>query len=102
MTQQYDNYLGFLPLIRRAKRMAFLETKSRVWQKLQTWKEKLLSQGGKEVLLKVVALSNPTYADLFQTIGYTLLQIESLMARLGEALYFKILWGDGLQVFKVL
>lgn len=81
MTQQYDKYLGFLPLIRRAKRMAFLETKSRVWQKLQTWKEKLLSQVGKEVLLKVMALSNPTYADLFQTIGYTLLQIESLMAR---------------------
>lgn len=31
-----------------------------MWQKLQTWKEKL-SQEGKEVLLKVVALSIPTY-----------------------------------------
>ena len=36
--------------------------KERVWGKLQGWKEKLLSQVGREVLLKVVVQAIPTFA----------------------------------------
>ncbi len=46
----------------RAKRRAFNEIKDRVWSRLQGWKEKLLSQAGREVLIKAVIQAIPTYA----------------------------------------
>ena len=36
--------------------------KERVWNKLQGWKEKLLSPVGREVLLKVMVQAIPTFA----------------------------------------
>ncbi|XP_042950144.1 uncharacterized protein LOC122282259 [Carya illinoinensis] len=60
--QQYEKYLGLPPMIGRKKANAFSDIKSRVWKKLQCWKEKQLSQGGKEILLKAVALAILTYA----------------------------------------
>ena len=49
-------------MIGRDKSKAFSAIKERVGSKLHRWKEKLLSQAGKEVLLKVVAQSIPTIA----------------------------------------
>ncbi|XP_042983262.1 uncharacterized protein LOC122312666 [Carya illinoinensis] len=60
--QQYEKYLGLPQIVGRSKTRAFQSIKQRVWQKLQSLKEKLLSQGGKEILLKVVTLSIPTYS----------------------------------------
>lgn len=39
----------------------FRNLKKKKWQKLQGWKKKLLSQGGREILIKAVELSFPTY-----------------------------------------
>ena len=36
--------------------------KERVWAKLQDWKEKLLPQVGREILLKAVIQAIPTFA----------------------------------------
>lgn len=38
-----------------------------MWKKLQVWKKKLSSQGGRETLIKVIALPILTYAKLLQT-----------------------------------
>lgn len=51
MLQQYEKYLGFPTMIGHAKRKAFVEINDRIWQKLQIWKEKILSQGGKKFYL---------------------------------------------------
>ncbi|XP_042965942.1 uncharacterized protein LOC122299620 [Carya illinoinensis] len=80
--QQYEKYLGLPPMISRKKANAFSDIKSRVWKKLQCWKEKQLSQGGKEILLKAVALAIPTYAmSCFKLPDCLFRELESLMAR---------------------
>ncbi len=61
-TTQFEKYLGLPPVIGRAKRRAFNSIKDRIWKCLQGWKEKLLSQAGKEVLIKAMIQAFPTYA----------------------------------------
>ena len=58
---RFVNYLGLPTLIGRAKYKTFSYLKDRVWKKLQGWKGILLSRTGKEILIKVVAQSIPTY-----------------------------------------
>ena len=50
--RQYEKCLGLPTLVSRAKKQRFIYLKERVWKKLQGWKEKLLSQAGREVLIK--------------------------------------------------
>ena len=45
----------------RAKKQSFIYSKEKVWKKLQGWKEKLLSQAGKEVLIKSIIQVILTY-----------------------------------------
>ena len=61
-TTQFEKYLGLPPVIGRAKKRVFNDIKDRVWRRLQGWKEKLLSQVGREILIKAVIQSIPTYA----------------------------------------
>ena len=64
---QFEKYLGLPPIIGRAKKKAFNKIKDRIWQRLQGWKEKLLSQAGREILIKAVIQAIPTYAmSVFQ------------------------------------
>lgn len=50
----YEKYLGLPSLVVRGKRASFNYIKERVWRKLQEWEAKLLSQVGREVLIKSV------------------------------------------------
>ena len=45
----------------RHKKASFYYIKERVWRKLQGWEEKLLSQAGREVLIKAVVQAIPTF-----------------------------------------
>ena len=47
--------------IGRNKRTIFAYLRERLWNRLQEWQSKLLSQFGKEVLVKTVAQTIPTY-----------------------------------------
>ena len=60
--KEYEKYLGLPAVVGRNKKASLNYIKDRVWGKLQWWKEKLLSQAGKEVLLKVVVQAIPTFA----------------------------------------
>ena len=60
--QHYEKYLGLPSLMGKEKKASFNYIKERVWRKLQGWEEKLLSQAGREVLIKVVIQAIPTYA----------------------------------------
>ncbi|KAL5564541.1 hypothetical protein UlMin_027705 [Ulmus minor] len=60
----HDLYLGLPTFSMRNKRLQFGYLRDRVVKKLQGWKEKFYSQGGKEVLLKSVIQAIPTYTML--------------------------------------
>ena len=60
--RSYEKYLGLPSLVGRNKKSSFNYIKERVWRKLQGWEEKLLSQAGREILIKAVAQAIPTYS----------------------------------------
>ena len=49
---RHSKYLGLPSIIGKSKTEVFTEIKERVGEKLSGWKEKILSIGGKEVLIK--------------------------------------------------
>ncbi len=59
--KQYETYLGLPSLVGRSKSASFVQLKERLWRKVQGWKERLLTQAGKEVLIKAVLQAIPTY-----------------------------------------
>lgn len=60
--KQYEKYLGLPFFVGRGKKASLLYIKKWVWSKIKGWKEKLLSQAGREVLLKAVVQAIPTYS----------------------------------------
>ena len=65
---RHSKYLGLPSFIGRLKKQVFSILKERIGQKLVGWKGKLLSLGGKEILIKAVAQAILTY-----TMSYFLL-----------------------------
>lgn len=49
-----EKYLGLLPMLVRNKNKTFKKIKERIWKKVQHWKEKILSNTSKEILIKSV------------------------------------------------
>ena len=58
---QYEKYLGLPSFAGKGKKASFNYIKERVWRKIQGWEGKLLSQVGREVLIKSVIQAIPTY-----------------------------------------
>ena len=61
---RHKKYLGLPSLIGKSKSQVFAKIKEKVNKKLAGWKEKLLSVGGREVLIKAVAQAVPIYYEL--------------------------------------
>ncbi|XP_035551737.1 uncharacterized protein LOC118349897 [Juglans regia] len=57
----YEKYLGLPAMVGRSKFNTFRTLKEKLWQKVSSWKNTFLSQAGKEVLIKVVLQSIPTF-----------------------------------------
>ncbi|KAL9427669.1 hypothetical protein AB3S75_029786 [Citrus x aurantiifolia] len=62
VVSKYEKYLGLPSMIGRRKLGFFNEVKLKVISKISSWRHKLFSSGGKEVLIKVVAQVVPAYA----------------------------------------
>lgn len=59
--QRYEQYMGLPSLVGREKKKSFSLIKKRIWKKLKGWKEKLLSQAGREFFITTVIQAIPTY-----------------------------------------
>ena len=80
--KQHEKYLGLPSLFGKHKKASLMFIKEKVLTKLQGWKEQLLSQMGREILLKVVIQAIPTYAMSYFKIPITLYEeIESLIRK---------------------
>ncbi|XP_075633692.1 uncharacterized protein LOC142606188 [Castanea sativa] len=79
---KFESYLGLPTLVGRKKYHTFSFLKDRVWKKLQGWKGKMLSRAGKEILIKTVAQSIPTYTmGVFQLPVKLCEELQALCAR---------------------
>ncbi|XP_056685502.1 uncharacterized mitochondrial protein AtMg00310-like [Spinacia oleracea] len=58
----HDRYLGLPTMVGRSKKGITRGVKEKLWKKLQRWKGMVLSKAGREVMIKAVAQSLPTYA----------------------------------------
>jgi hypothetical protein len=86
--RSYETYLGLSSCMGRSKLQSFAYIKERVWSKLQGWKERLLSQAGREVLLKAVVQAVPTFSmSCFRLLDRLCHDLEGLMRRFW--------WGHG-------
>ena len=78
----HDSYLGLPSFVGRNKRRVLDRVREKVWEKLQLWKGRLFSVGGREILIKAVAQATSTYAMSVFKIPTTLCDnLQSLIAR---------------------
>jgi len=87
ISARFDKYLGLPAMVGRSKKQSFASICGRVTAKLEGWKEKFLSQAGKEILLKAVIQALPTYCMSVFRLPLTL--CKSL-----NALMNKFWWGN--------
>jgi hypothetical protein len=81
-TRRYEKYLGLPALIGRSRISAFTDIKGKIWERINGWQEKFLSQAGKEILLKAVVQAIPTYTMSVFLLPKTLCNdINSMMSR---------------------
>jgi hypothetical protein len=81
-SQQYEKYLGLPALVGRSRVSTFTDIKGKVWDRINGWNEKFLSQAGKEILLKAVIQAIPTYTmSVFQLPKTLCNDINSMMSR---------------------
>ena len=82
ITQRYKQYLGLPSLVGWAKKKSYSLIKERIWKKLKEWKEKLLSQVSREILIKAVIQAIPTYTmSCFKLPKGLIKEIESLIRK---------------------
>ncbi|KAK6128255.1 hypothetical protein DH2020_038002 [Rehmannia glutinosa] len=62
VVQGHEMYLGLPTFSLRSKRLQFGYLKDRILKKIAGWGGKIFSEGGKEILIKAVLQSIPTYA----------------------------------------
>ncbi|KAL0402372.1 UNVERIFIED_CONTAM: hypothetical protein Slati_4267100 [Sesamum latifolium] len=78
---KHDKCLRILTIAGRSKKELFDGIKERIWQRLNSWSSKKLSQAGRGVLVKSVLQTIPTYTmSSFRLPDLLLKEIEGMMA----------------------
>ena len=86
--RHYEKYLGLPSFIGRNRTACFNQIKERIWGRMQGWKEKLLSQAGREIMIKAVVQSIPVYS-------MSVFKLPVSLCKDIEAMVRKFWWGNG-------
>ena len=86
--RHYEKYLGLPSFVGRNRTSCFTQIKERIWGHMQGWKEKLLSQVGREVMIKAVVQSIPVYS-------MSVFKLPVGLCKDIEAMICKFWWGNG-------
>ena len=92
--RQYEKYLRLPSLIGRNRAESFTQIKELVWHKLKGWKEKLLSQAGREILIKAVAQAIPAYS-------MSCFRLPIKLCQDLEAMFCRFWWSNNLKQRKI-
>ena len=84
----YNKYLGLPSFVGRNWMACFTKIRERIWARMQGWKEKLLSQAGKEVMIKAVVQSILVYS-------MNVFKLPVGLCKDIEAMIRKFWWGNG-------
>ena len=93
--QHYEKYLGQPFFMRKNKKACFTLVKERIWARMKGWKEKLLSQASKEIVIKAVIELIPAYSmSVFRLPTILCKDIETMIRKfwLGQEEKKKIHW----------
>lgn len=78
----HAKYLGLPVVFGRSKNEIFAMVVVRVWKKLKGWNERDLSRDGKEVLIKTVAQTIPSYImSCYKILESCCKEIESMLTK---------------------
>ncbi|XP_050211436.1 uncharacterized protein LOC126661625 [Mercurialis annua] len=79
---KFKKYLGMPTMVGRSKKPIFDFLKDRLHKRISGWKEKFLSKAGKEVLIKSIAQSIPTYIMSYFALPVTFCnEMQSIISR---------------------
>lgn len=88
VVEKLDKYLGMPSVVGKSKSQIFSVIRERIWKRINGWGEKTISRVGKEVLIKAVLQSIPTYImSCFFLQGNMIHSIETAIR--------EFWWGDG-------
>lgn len=86
--ESYGKYLSPPTIIGKSKRTNFASLQDKLWRKIKGWKEKYLSQEGREVLIKTVTQAILNYVmSCFKILVSFCTKMESMLNNFW--------WGDG-------
>ena len=86
--RNYEKYLGLPSFVGRDRNACFSQIKERIWSRMQGWKEKLLSQAGREVMIKAMVQSIQVYS-------MSVIKLPVGLCKDIEAMIQKFWWGSG-------
>ncbi|KAK2661148.1 hypothetical protein Ddye_007681 [Dipteronia dyeriana] len=82
LVDYHERYLGLPCVTGKYKQKLFANVVDRVCNRIKRWESKLLSIGGKEILIKYVLQSIPTYSMSLLQLPHSLInEIQRLFAR---------------------
>jgi hypothetical protein len=83
-----STYLGLPSMVGRSKKATFGYIKDRIWKKINSWRGRALSMAGKDVMIKYVLQSIPSYViSVFLILDSIIYDVEKMLN--------SFWWGDG-------